>query len=63
MSKKVNVDKNLSEANLWLKEAFANLFEAHHKKQLSKRIKLGLKNKKEVLEKAKRSYNTRNIKK
>ncbi len=46
-----------------LKRALENLFEAYRKKLISERIKKGLaKRKKKVLENAKRSYNTRNIK-
>lgn len=63
MSKKVNVDKNLSEAELWLQQAFSNYYNALYGKQLSENIKRGLQHKKKVLENAKRSYNIRNIKK
>lgn len=63
MSKKNNLDNRIYEANMWLENALSSFFEAHHKKQMSESIKQGLKRKKKVLEKGRRSYNTRNIKK
>ncbi|EKE25638.1 MAG: hypothetical protein ACD_5C00089G0003 [uncultured bacterium] len=56
-------EKKAMSAEQELKRALENLFEAYRKKLISERIKKGLaKRKKKVLENAKRSYNTRNIK-
>lgn len=46
-----------------IKEALLEIFNEHYRLLMSERIKKGLaKRKKKVLENAKRSYNTRNIK-